>query len=72
MYSNTCARLFAHGEAFPVDRFDLQAVAPALHRRVVIAVAPDAHAGDGPVFVQRLAVLLRAALTSSAANSVSA
>ena len=55
-----------------MDRFDLQAVAPALHRRVVIAVAPDAHAGDGPVFVQRLAVLLRAALTSSAANSVSA
>ena len=37
---------FARVEALAVDRFDLEAVVPTLHRGVVVAVALAAHAGD--------------------------
>jgi hypothetical protein len=51
-------RLLTCSKAFPVDRLDLEAVVPALRRRV-IAVAPAAHAGDESLFVGQVAMLVR-------------
>ena len=50
--------LRARGEAFAVDRFDLEAVVSTLHRGVVVTTALGAHACDQSVVLQQLAFRL--------------
>lgn len=57
--------LFPCGEALAVDRFDLEAVVPAFHRGIVVAIALGAHAGDQSVLGQQGAMFTRAVLAAA-------
>lgn len=57
--------LRARGEAFAVHGFDFQAVVPAFHRGVVVAIALGAHAGHESVFVEQRAVVVRTILAAT-------
>ena len=45
--------LLARGKALAVDRLDLEPVVPALHRGIIAAAAPGAHAGGETVHVEQ-------------------
>lgn len=50
--------LFTGGEALAVNGFDLEAMIPALHRGVVIAIAFFAHAAHQMMLAEQLLVLM--------------
>ena len=49
-------------ETFSMDGLDLQTVVPALHGRIVVAVAFLAHAGDEAMGLQEAPIVMRAVL----------
>ena len=55
----------ARGKPFVGDRLDLEAVVPASHRCVVVAVAPGAQARDKAALVEQVAVLARTILAAA-------
>lgn len=50
-----------------MDRFDFQAVIPALHHRAVVTVALDAHARDQPMRLEHSTTLARTVLAANVA-----
>ena len=63
MYSKACFfGILACREAFSMDGLDLQAMVPALHGGVVVAVAFLAHAGNEAMGLQEAAIGMRTVL----------
>ena len=65
VFENLFLRLLTCRKAFSMDGLDLQAVVPALHGRIVIAVAFLAHAGNEAIGLQKTPIVMRAVLAAT-------